>query len=370
MTYIDQTTEEPVVRAVSPPSSQIGPAAWVRKNLFSSIPNTLLTLLALFLLVKLVPPLLDWLLFSAVFSGSGPEACKDAAGACWTLVGVKHRFMLFGFYTYEEQWRPAIATIVLLALICGSGYPRFWGKPLAVAWLIGLPLFCVLMWGGVLGLPMVETDKWGGLPLTVVLAAVGIVVSFPFGVVLALGRRSTLPAIRTVSTLYIELIRGVPLISVLFMASVMFPLFLPEGVTINKLLRAQVGIILFTAAYQAETVRGGLQALPKGQYEAGDALGLSYWQKTLLIVLPQSLKLVIPSLVNQFISTFKDTSLVLIIGLYDFLTTSRTAVADPAWQPFYVESYAFAAIVYFAFCFSMSRYSQFLERRLGAQGRR
>jgi general L-amino acid transport system permease protein len=370
MSYIDQTTEEPVVRTVSPPSSQIGPVAWARKNLFSSIPNTLLTLLALFLLVKLVPPLLDWLLFSAVFTSSGPEACKDAAGACWSLVAVKHRFMLFGFYTYEEQWRPAIATIVLLALICGSGYPRFWGKPLAVAWLVGLPLFCVLMWGGVFGLPQVETDRWGGLPLTVVLAAVGIVVSFPLGVVLALGRRSTLPAIRTVSTLYIELIRGVPLISVLFMASVMFPLFLPEGVTVNKLLRAQVGIILFTAAYQAETVRGGLQALPKGQYEAADALGLSYWQKTLLIVLPQSLKLVIPSLVNQFISTFKDTSLVLIIGLYDFLTTSRTAVADPAWQPFYVEAYAFAAIVYFAFCFSMSRYSQFLERRLGAQGRR
>lgn len=368
MTSYDRV-EEPVV-TMAPPSSQIGPAAWARKNLFSSIPNTLLTLLALFLLFRTVPPLLDWLLFSAVFSGSEPDACKEAAGACWTVVGVKHRFMLFGFYTYEQQWRPLLATALLLALICGSGYPKFWGRKLALAWLVGLPVYGWLMWGGFLGLESVETDKWGGLPLTVVLAVVGIVVSFPLGIVLALGRRSTLPAIRTVSTAYIELIRGVPLISVLFMASVMFPLFLPEGVTINKLLRAQVGIILFTAAYQAETVRGGLQALPKGQYEAGDALGLSYWQKTGLIVLPQSLKLVIPSLVNQFISTFKDTSLVLIIGLYDFLTTSRTAVADPAWQPFYVEAYAFAAIVYFVFCFSMSRYSQFLERRLGAQGRR
>jgi general L-amino acid transport system permease protein len=363
-----QHTEEPVVMA--PPASHIGPLAWARKNLFSSIPNTLLTLLALFLLWKLVPPLLDWLVFSAQFSGTDPDACKTTTGACWALVNAKHRFMLFGFYTYEEQWRAAVATVLLLALICGSGYPKFWGRGLAVAWLIGLPVWAWLMWGGVFGLEPVETDRWGGLPLTVVLAVVGIVVSFPLGILLALGRRSHLPAIHSLSTIYIELIRGVPLISVLFMASVMFPLFLPEGVTINKVLRAQVGIILFTAAYQAETVRGGLQALPRGQYEAADALGLSYWQKTGLIVLPQSLKLVIPSLVNQFISTFKDTSLVLIIGLYDFLTTSRTAVTDPAWQAYFVEAYAFAALVYFAFCFSMSRYSQFLERRLGAQGRR
>jgi general L-amino acid transport system permease protein len=370
VTYQLDNSEEPVVAAVAPPKSSVSALGWVRRNLFGSVPNALLTLLAIYLLWKVLPPLLDWAIFSAVWTGTDPDRCKESTGACWSLIAAKHRFMLFGFYTYEQQWRPLIATGLLLALICASGYPRWWNRRLALAWVIGLPVFAILMWGGVFGLPEVDTDRWGGLPLTVILASVGIVLSFPLGVLLALGRRSNLPAIRTVCVTYIELIRGVPLVSVLFMASVMFPLFLPEGVTINKLLRAQVGFILFTAAYQAETVRGGLQALAQGQYEAADALGLSYWQKTRLIVMPQALKLVIPSLVNQFIATFKDTSLVLIIGLYDLLTTARTAVTDPAWQPFYVEAYAFAAMIYFVFCFSMSRYSQFLERRLSASTRR
>jgi general L-amino acid transport system permease protein len=220
------------------------------------------------------------------------------------------------------------------------------------------------MWGGVLGLTFVENALWGGLPLTLILSVVGLLFSFPMAILLALGRRSKLPAIRSLCIGYIELIRGVPLVSILFMASVMFPLFLPEGLTVDKLLRAQAGIILFTAAYLAEAVRGGLQAIPVGQHEAADALGLSYWKKTLLIVLPQALKLAIPAIVNQFISMFKDTSLVIIIGLYDLLTTAKTALADPLWRAYYVESYIFAALIYWGFCYFMSRYSQFLERRL------
>jgi general L-amino acid transport system permease protein len=233
-----------------------------------------------------------------------------------------------------------------------------------------LPVCAVLMWGGVFGLTFVSNDQWGGLPLTLILSVVGMVLSFPLAILLALGRRSDLPAIRAVCVGFIEFVRGVPLVSVLFMASVMFPLFLPDGVTIDKLLRAQVGIILFTAAYLAEAVRGGLQAVPRGQYEAADALGLGYWQKMGLIILPQALKISIPPLVNQFISMFKDTSLVIIIGLFDLLTTAKTALSDPQWRPFFVESYTFVALIYWGFCFFMSRYSQFLERKLETGHRR
>jgi general L-amino acid transport system permease protein len=230
----------------------------------------------------------------------------------------------------------------------------------------------LLMWGGVLGLAYVDNTQWGGLPLTLILTAVGIALAFPLSVLLALGRRSDLPAIRAVCVGFIELVRGVPLISVLFMASVMFPLFLPEGMTVDKLLRALIGLALFTAAYLAEALRGGLQAIPPGQYEAADALSLSWWQKMRLVVLPQAIKVSIPALVNQIISMFKDTSLVVIIGLFDLMSTTKAALSDPPWRPFYVEGYVFAALLYWAFSFSMSRYSRWLERRLetGQRGAR
>jgi len=227
----------------------------------------------------------------------------------------------------------------------------------------------VLMWGGILGLTYVETELWNGLPLTLILAIVGMALAFPLAILLALGRRSQLPAIRAICVAYIELVRGVPLITVLFMASVMLPLFLPTGVTIDKLLRAQVAFILFSAAYLAEVIRGGLQAIPKGQHEAADALGLSYWQRTRLIVLPQALAMVIPPLVNTFIGTFKDTSLVIIIGLFDLLGTTNAALTDANWRGFYLEAYVFTAAIYFCFCFFMSRYSQMLEREFN-KGRR
>lgn len=358
---------------MSPPTKSWDLLGWTRKHLFNSIPNTLLTLLALWLLYQAIPPLVSWAFLDSVwYSADGTSTvCRaDGVGACWAFIQIKHRFMLFGLYPYEEQWRPMLVTMLFLATLVTTCYPGFW-KP----WLLGLwaALFVVsgvLMWGGVLGLSSVENSRWGGLPLTLILSVVGIALAFPFGVLLALGRRSDLPAIRTMSVIYIELIRGVPLISVLFMASVMFPLFLPEGVTIDKLLRAVLGITFFAAAYLAEAIRGGLQAVPRGQYEAADSLALGYWRKTRLIILPQALRISIPPLVNQFISTFKDTSLVIIIGLYDLLTTAKTALSDPDWRAFYIESYVFAALLYFVFSFFMSRYSQYLERRLNTGVRR
>jgi general L-amino acid transport system permease protein len=344
---------------------------WTRKHLFSSIPNSIATLVCLYLLWLIIPPFIDWAFLSAIWSSDTPDPCKaEGAGACWAFVEQKHRFILFGLYPFDEQWRPMVAVVLFIAAIAASCWPPFWTKWLAVMWAGVLSVCAVLMYGGVFGLTYVDNTQWGGVPLTLVLSVTGIGLAFPLAVLLALGRRSNLPAIKTICVTFIELIRGVPLISVLFMASIMFPLFMPEGVTVDKLLRAIIGIMLFTSAYLAEAIRGGLQSLPRGQYEAADSLGLGYWQKTRLIVLPQALRIVIPPLVNQFISTFKDTSLVIIIGLFDLLTSAKTALADPEWRQFYAESYIFAAVLYFGFAFFMSRYSQYLERRLNAGTRR
>lgn len=366
---IEAKVEEPAESTLPPPSRAAGSIFHLaRKHLFNSVPNTILTLLSLWLLWEAVPPLIYWGLAAAQWTGTAQD-CRAAGGACWAVVTEKHRFILFGLYPYGDQWRPAVAMALFVAALAVSAKPATWGWRLGVLWAAVLAVCSWLMWGGFFGLDYVPNERWGGLPLTLVLSVVGIGAAVPLGVLLALGRRSDLPAIRALSVGYIELIRGVPLISVLFMASVMFPLFLPEGMTIDKLLRAQVGIILFAAAYIAEAVRGGLQAIPPGQYEAADALGLGYWQKTALIILPQALRISIPPMVNQFISTFKDTSLVIIIGLYDLLTTAKTALVDPPWRPYYVEAYTFAALIYWGFCYFMSRYSQFLERRLRSRAR-
>ncbi|HEX5092906.1 MAG TPA: amino acid ABC transporter permease [Burkholderiales bacterium] len=339
---------------------------WLRENLFSGWPSALATLAILWLAWTLLPPFVHWAFLDAVWFSPDGRACRaPGAGACWALITEKHRFILFGTYPYEEQWRPALGIVVLVALYVASAMRRFWRIELALAWAAGLALIGVLMWGGVPGLPYVENERWGGLMLTLLLATFGISFAFPISILLALGRRSRLPAVRALSILWIELVRGVPLISLLFMASVMLPLFLPEGVTIDKLLRALIAMIVFAAAYLAEVVRGGLQSLAHGQEEAADALGLSYWKKTLLVLLPQALRVAIPPLVNTFIAFFKDTSLVVIIGLFDLLTSIKVALTEPAWSGFGVEAYLFASLVYFCFCFAMSRYSQNLERDLG-----
>ncbi len=360
------------------PTLSTGWVGWARANLFSGWFNSLITLVLGFLLIKYLYGFIDWAFVHAVWSVPNDaagrpdtQACRDmkGIGACWAVIREKHRFMLFGTYPFEEHWRPALVCLLFIGLYIVSAMRRFWRKELVLVWAATLTLIAVLMWGGVLGMTFVPQDRWGGLPITLILATFGLAFAFPLAVMVALGRRSKLPAIKAICVLYVELIRGVPLISLLFMASVMFPLFLPEGVNIDKLLRAQIAIILFAGAYLAEVVRGGLQALSKGQYEAADALGLSYWQKTGFIILPQALRLVIPPLVNTFIGFFKDTSLVLIIGIFDLLTAGKTAIIEPMWQGFAVEVYITIGLIYFCFCFAMSTYSASLERELN-KGRR
>ncbi len=346
--------------------------AWTKVNLFGGVASSLVTLVAAYLIARGLWAFVDWALVRAVWYAPDGRACvaaSDGAGACWAFLGVWGRFILFGRYPYEAQWRPLIVIFVFAALLLLSCDRRLWGRWLAPIWLAGLGVNFVLMLGGVFGLAYVPTDLWSGLPLTLILAIVGLAAAFPLAILLALGRRSEMPAVRALSVAYIELIRGVPLITVLFMASVMLPLFLPGGTTIDKLLRAQVGFVLFYAAYLAEVVRGGLQAMQKGQYEAADALGLSYWRKMRLIILPQALQISIPALVNIFIAGFKDTTLVTIIGLFDLISTASNAITDPNWRGFYVEAYGFIGAIYFVFCFFMSRYSGSLEANF-RRGRR
>lgn len=353
-----QSTDE-----IRPPVTSIGVIGWVRQNLFSNPFNALLTLSIAYCLYKTVPAFIKWAFINAVWWSSG-QACNQAAGACWSVVTKNLRFILFGFYPYGQQWRPVLSIGLLATLVFYSSFRRNWNKGLLIVWPVGLSLIGLIMHGGILGLPVVETEQWSGICLTLLLSIFGLAAAYPFGVILALGRRSRLPAIKTLCVLYIELIRGVPLISMLFMASVMFPLFLPEGMTVDKILRAQAAIIMFTAAYIAEVVRGGLQAIPRGQYEAAESLGLNYYQKMRLIILPQALKTVIPPTVSILVSAFKDTSLVVIIGLFDLLRTTHVTLSNPEWMGFSSEAYLFVATIYFFGCFIMSNFSRRLEKKL------
>ena len=341
----------------------MGVVGWIRTNLFKGWLNSILTLITIYFLWKIVPPLIRWAFIDSLWISSGAE-CQQIDGACWSIIPANIRFITFGFFPYEQQWRPFAAMVLLVALLFYSRNRNHWKKHLVYAWILGLILMGLLMKGGIFGLTPVESTQWGGLPLTLLLSVFGLTAAYPLGVILALGRRSKMPVVKSLCVTYIELIRGVPLISLLFMSSVVFPLFLPEGVNINALVRAQVAIILFTAAYIAEVVRGGLQAIPRGQYEAAESLGLNYYLTMRLIVLPQALKIVIPPSVSILISAFKDTSLVVIIALFDFLKTTKTVLNDPQWMGFSAEAYIFAALIYFLCCFFMSNYSRRLEREL------
>ena len=356
-----------------PPKNLVGPIAWVRENLFSGVYSTILTLFTIYMLSVIIPPLLSWFVLDATFLGNTPDACVGNDGACWVFVTVWYEQLMYGQFPPEQIWRVNFAYFLALA----AAAPLFLNSistkiktALTVFLLVFYPVVCFyLFYGGSFGLEIVETPLWGGLFLTLVIAVTGIVASFPIGVVLALGRRSKMPTIKTICIVYIEFWRGIPLITVLFMSSVMFPLFVPEGLSPDKLVRALVGVALFSSAYMAEVVRGGLQAIPKGQYEAADALGLSYWKSMIFVILPQALKMVIPGIVNTFIGLFKDTTLVLIIGLFDLLGTAQKASTNPDWIAYNIEGYVIAAFGFFVFCFSMSRYSQRLERKLNTEHR-
>ncbi len=349
-----------------PPATEAGVIGWLRHKLFSTWYNAALTVLGIYVVYELVPPFVAWAFIDADWVGETREACTRK-GACWVYIKVWFWQFIYGFYPIEQRWRVNTAYIILILAVIPLFVPRFrWKRWVGLFLLVGFPVIAYFLFvGNAFGLALVETTRWGGLLLTLVIAGVGIVMSLPIGIVLALGRRSEMPAVRAVCVAFIELWRGVPLITVLFMAAFMFPLFMPEGMSFDMLVRALIGVMLFFAAYMAEVVRGGLQAIPRGQYEAAQALGLGYWKMMALIVLPQALRLVIPSIVNTFIALFKDTTLVLIIGLFDFLGMVKEAAAtNPRWLGFDIEGYVFAAFVFWIFCFGMSRYSQRLETRL------
>ncbi len=361
---MNATTFKPIAARSAPVNTE-GPVAWIKSNLLADWKTTLATLVIGAILVWLMPQLLNWAIFSASWKPDY-EACRaDGVGACWGVVAEKYRTIIFGRYPFEEHWRPLVATVLLIGLLVASCIRAFWKAWLPLLWVVVLGIFFTLMYGNTMGLSKVDTDRWGGLPLTILLASISLVACFPIALLVALGRRSNLPAIRSFCTIYVELIRGVPLISVLFMASFMFPLFMPQGVQIDVLIRVLVGITLFAAAYMAEVIRGGLQAVPKGQIEAAATLGLSYWQTQRKIVLPQALAMVVPGIMNNFISTFKDTSLVTIVSLYELTGAMNMALnSDANWRPFVIEGYLFIALIYFVFCFSMSRYSHWVEKQV------
>jgi len=306
--------------------------------------------------------LLAWATWNSTFRAQTPAECEAASGACWAFIREKGRLILFGFYPADQHWRPLLACILAVGLLAVVAHPKSWNlRGLAIA-LFGVAIWIALMLGGVVGMTHVPVTSWGGLPLTIALATTSLILALPLGILLALGRRSELPAIRSFCVVYIELIRGVPLVSILFVASFMIPLFFPTGVDVSALLRAQIALMLFASALLAEAIRGGLQAVPKGQFEAADALGLNYWGAHYKIILPQALKISLPAMANIFIGLFKDTSLVAIISLMELLLAMKAAIADPEWREFFVEGYLFTSAIYFVFTLTLSKYSQYLER--------
>jgi general L-amino acid transport system permease protein len=368
------------VAAQPSPRLARGPIAWVRERLLSSPLNVLLTLATLILLSWLLPPLVNFLFVDAVWSGADRAACRtktagQPVGACWAFVRDRLSYFVYGSYPVAERWRVDVVFVLFafgLAWMLWLDSPRRGLGALYVFVVLPVIAFVLLSGATWLGLEPVPSSLWGGMLVTFLVAIVGIVSALPLGILLALGRRSKLPIVRLFSIIFIEFWRGVPLITVLIMANTMLPLFLPDNITIDRLMRPLVGIALFTSAYLAEVVRGGLQAMPKGQYEGAMSLGLNYRQMMGLIILPQALRIVIPGIVNSFISLFKDTSLVAIVGIFDFIRTIEAARIDPVWAAPTINftGYAFAALFYWIFCFGMSRYSIMVERRLAAGQRR
>ncbi len=333
------------------------------RSLFASPGNAAVTLAFGLLFAVAVPPFVDWAVLNAAVFPAVPETCRAASGACWSFIVAKHSQILFGIYPFDERWRPLIVCVLLIGLLVYSVRPTSWRARLAGFWLLALAICWGLMSGGFAGLADVSTDNWGGLPVTLLLTVVAIGLGFPAGVLLALARRSEMPVIRLLSTMFIETTRALPLLSILFIASIMLPLLVPEDLLPDKFFRALIVLTLFASAYMAEVVRGGLQAMPKGQGEAAQALGLTYWQAQIQIILPQAIAIVIPALTNTIIVMIKNTSLVLVIGLFDLISSGKAALADPEWSSPSVEVYLFITAIYFLLCFGFSRFADSLERR-------
>ena len=369
-------TTENFSKSRKPPVATTGLLGWLRMNLFSNWSNTLLTIFIVYFLYQIIPWFLNWSVFSADFTHNylgqlivDRTFCTrvmepELGGACWAIIFVRFYQFIYGFYPVEEVWRVNIVYVLLVVAIAPLLIEKFPQRKYFLYFTIIFPIIAYFLLAGGLGLNSVSTKRWGGLLVTLVLGFTGIALAFPLGIVLALGRRSKLPVISMVCTLFIEFIRGVPLITLLFFAMVMLPLFLPEGITLDGLVRCLIAVTLFQSAYMAEAIRGGLQAIPQGQHEAAQSVGLSYWQMNRKIILPQAIRITIPTIVNTSIGLFKDTTLVLIVGQLDLLGIGRAVLAAQTWMGLSVEVYVFVAIVFIVFTFSMSRYSLYLEKKL------
>lgn len=345
----------------------------IRSSCFYSIPAGIVSVVLGAAVLLACAWVFKWAVWDAVWQAD-LDACRRASGACWGFVAEKWRLIIFGRFPYELQWRPAVATLLIVLMLCVTALPALWtrrgARLILWGWIAAFAVFFTLMTGGVFGLEPISTDMWGGLPLTVILTLLGMAASSPIGILLAIGRRSRLPIVSALSTGYIELVRGVPLITVLFVASFVFPLLLPEWMKADAFWRVAVGITLFQAAYTAETVRGGLQTIPRGQFAAARSLGLTERQCYVHVILPQALVAIIPAFVNSLLSCFMDTSLVMVVSMYDLTGSLKLALGDAHWRPYFIEGYAFIALVYFSSSFIISRYSQWLEGRLRGPQRR
>ncbi len=361
-THEDMLGERPA------PLATVGILGWMRANLFSSLANTVLTIVAIYLLWISIPPFLQWAIFGGQLDGENRFACVGD-GACWAWLDQRIGQFLYGFYPSEETWRIDLALVLLFPALAPWLMETVPGKRYLRWFSVVYPFLATFLLVGGFGLTEVSTDDLGGFSLNLVVGLSGIVLSLPVGILLALGRQSRLPLIRWFSVIFIEVVRGVPLITLLFVSNIILPIFLPADVALNSVVRVIVMITAFASAYMAEVIRGGLQAIPKGQYEAAQAMGLGYWQSMRLIILPQALKISIPGIVNTFIGLFKDTTLVIVIGLFDILGIARAMVSNPDWLGLSSETYVFVSLFFFVVCYAMSRYSMSLERKLDTDQR-
>jgi general L-amino acid transport system permease protein len=353
----------------SPPLAQTSSLSPIRRDFFATPLQGALTAVCVVFITLAIWKLFDWAILGAVWSGT-PEACHQASGACWAVVTSRYRLIFFGLYPFEEQWRSALACLSILVTVVLSCVPFFWSaKRLPIVWIVGYGLFYVLMKGGVFGMPLVLETQWGGLALTTFVFASTVVLGMPLAIVLALMRRSRLPVISRTTALFIDGIRSLPLLSILFTAAIVLPFALPGFLVGDKLYRVIVGAAVFFAVYQAEIIRGGIQALPPGQQEAAAALGLNYWQTVSRIVLPQAFRYALPPTINQVVVAFMETSLIVILGFFEVTASGNAAFSAGGWNTFYMEVYTFVAMIYFVFTFSLSRYGAYLERSMTVASR-
>ncbi len=349
---------------IAPPQIETTYLGWAKRRLFASPGDTVLTLIFGGAMIWFFQFLLDWAVVNATWAEGGKELCREVSGACWSVIGARGRLIFFGLYPYEEHWRSTFACLLIIATMVLSCVPWFWSmKRLPVLWLSGFGAFVVLMYGGIFGLKVVTTEQWGGLSLTVFIFCAVVVIGMPLAIGLALARRSKLPVVRLVAGSIIDLFRSLPLLTILFTAAVVVPLTVPDWAQGNKLGRVVVAFALFFACYQAEIIRAGMQAIPDGQEEAAAALGMKYGSRIFDILLPQAFRNSLPSTINQFVITFKETSIVTIIGFFEIMASANAAVGTGEWTAQYIEVYFFVGFVYFLFVFGLSRYGAYLERR-------